>query len=84
MGVSACRRRARARARARAARGLCRNGLLDLAPEGLDDGSQAIYCLECVKEATRPVGDRRTYGPGSADGSKGEVSKSSVVVWNEG
>jgi hypothetical protein len=25
-------------------------------PEGLNDGSQAIYCLESVSEEVRPVG----------------------------
>jgi hypothetical protein len=25
-------------------------------PEGLNDRSQAIYCLECVQDEVRPVG----------------------------
>ena len=27
-----------------------------LVPEGLNDGSKAIYCLECVEKEIRPVG----------------------------
>jgi len=32
------------------------SGLSDFVPEGLNDRSQAIYCLECVQTEIRPVG----------------------------
>src|ERR1700757_602481 len=32
-------------------------------PEGLDDRSQAIHCLECVQPKNRPVGNGMTYFP---------------------
>jgi hypothetical protein len=34
-------------------KGACRN----FVPEGLNDRSQAIYCLELVKNLIRPVGN---------------------------
>jgi hypothetical protein len=36
---------------------LSRRALSVFVPEGLDDRSQAIYCLECVEKESRPVGD---------------------------
>jgi len=33
-----------------------RRDLSDFVPEGLNDRSQAIYCLDCAHEAIRPVG----------------------------
>jgi len=30
---------------------------MSVVPEGLNDSSQAIYCLECEREETRPVGN---------------------------
>jgi hypothetical protein len=35
---------------------LSRRDLRVFVPEGLNDRSQAIYCLDCVQKATRPYG----------------------------
>jgi hypothetical protein len=32
-------------------------GVESLVPEGRNDRSQAIYCLECATQRTRPVGN---------------------------
>jgi hypothetical protein len=34
--------------------GLSRRDLSDFVPEGLNDRSQAIYCLECVRKRSVP------------------------------
>ena len=38
--------------------------LLDFVPEGLNDRSQAIYCLEQVLSRFRPVGHGLILAPG--------------------
>ena len=35
-----------------------------LSRRGIDEGSQAIYCLECVKKRTRPVGYGLSWSSG--------------------
>ena len=68
------RRRPRPRIRPRGViwRRICGQVLRVFVPEGRNDRSQAIYCLECATQRTRPVGNGVIGSPGRFSTMGGE------------
>jgi hypothetical protein len=52
------------------------SGYITLVPEGRNDGSQAVYCLETPDRKTRPVGYGSVSGPFQA------VNCLATVIWS--